>query len=303
LELLILGSNSAAFAHGRHHTAQILKNNNKFFLIDCGEGTQIQIKRYKVKLSRLHCITISHLHGDHYLGLPGLLNTMHLFGREAPLIVIGPPGLREIIQLQLKMSRATLTYPIEFREWVPGQMQQVYEDNKLTIVTVPLDHKIPCSGYIFREKPKPIRINREKIPEQLSPQEVSKLKSGKDVYDLEGNLKHKHEKVTLSPHPSKSYAFCSDTGYMPELAQKVQGVDLIYHEASFLEEMAERATTTRHSTARQAAQVAKDAHAGKLLLGHFSSRYRELDGFLAESREIFPNTELAIEGSVFQLSN
>lgn len=303
MELLILGSNSAAFAHGRHHTAQILKNNNKFFLIDCGEGTQIQIKRYKVKLSRIHCITISHLHGDHYLGLTGLLNTMHLFGREAPLIVIGPPGLREIIQLQFKMSRATLTYPIEFREWVPEQMQQVYEDNNLTIETVPLDHKIPCSGYIFREKPKPIRINREKIPEQLSPQEVSKLKSGKDVYDLEGNIKYKYEDVTLPPHPSASYAFCSDTGYIRELAQKVQGVDLIYHEASFLEEMAERAETTRHSTARQAAQVAKDAQAGKLLLGHFSSRYRELDGFLAESREIFPNTELAIEGSVFQLSS
>lgn len=301
MELLILGSNSAAFAYGRHHTAQLLKNESKQFLIDCGEGTQIQLRKYKVKLARLQCILISHLHGDHYLGLTGLLNTMHLFGRTAELQIIGPPGLKEILSLQFRMSQTTLTYPLRFTEWVPGMEQLVYEDKKLTIHTIPLEHKIACSGYLFREKPKSRRLNRSKLPEQLSPAEIIKLKKGEDVIDLDGNVKHKWKSVTLPPRKSRSYAFCSDTKYIPKLAETLKNVDLLYHESSFLEEMADRADMTKHSTAIQAAMVARDAAAGCLLLGHFSSRYKGLDEFLDEARPIFNNTELAIEGETFKI--
>ena len=302
MEVLILGSNSAAFAYGRHHTAQILKNKNKFFLIDCGEGTQIQIRRYKIKLSRIHGIFISHLHGDHYFGLTGLLNTMHLFGREAELKLVGPPGLKEVVSLQLSMSQTSLSYPIQFTEWIPETDQLVYEDNKLTVTTIPLNHRISCSGYLFKEKPKSIRISREAIPDQLSYAEIIQLKKGEDILNLDGTLKYKNKDVTLPPNPSHSYAYCSDTKYMPELAKKIKGANLIYHESSFTEEMAERAETTFHSTARQAAQVALDTGANGLLLGHFSSRYSNLDGFLAEARKVFAETELAIEGETFKVA-
>lgn len=301
MEILILGSNSAAFAYGRHHTAQILKNENKFFLIDCGEGTQIQMRRYKVKLTKIHAIFISHLHGDHYFGLTGLLNTMHLYGREAELKLVGPPGLKEVVSLQLSMSQTSLSYPIKYTEWVPETDQVVYEDDKLTVTTIPLNHRIACSGYLFQEKPKPIRISRDAIPDQLSHPEIVQLKQGKDILNLDDTLKYKNEDVTLPPNPSYSYAYCSDTKYMPELAEKIKGVHLIYHESSFTEEMADRAESTYHSTARQAAQVAKDTGANGLLLGHFSSRYNNLDGFLKEAREVFEETELAIEGETFKV--
>jgi ribonuclease Z len=299
VKLLILGSNSAAFAYGRHHTAQILEHFNKLFLIDCGEGTQIQIRKYKVKLARIHAVFISHLHGDHYLGLTGLLNTMHLYGREAPLKIIGPPGLREILTLQFRHSQTTLTYPIEFVEWTPNETQVVYEDQKLTVQTIPLEHKIICSGYLFREKSKPVRMNRLTLPEGIATSEVLRLKKGQDVFNIDGTIKYKSAELTLPPLPSLSYAFCSDTRYIPQLAEILKDVDLIYHESSFLEDMADRAIQTKHSTAKQAARVAKAANAKKLLLGHFSSRYKELDDFLTEAKEIYPKTELAIEGQTF----
>lgn len=301
MELLILGSNSAAFAYGRHHTAQVLKKESKYFLIDCGEGTQIQIKRYKVKLSRIHCVLISHLHGDHYLGLTGLLNTMHLLGRKSKLRVVGPPGLRDIIKLQLRMSHTTLTYPIEFTEWTPNTEEMVYEDNKLTITTIPLDHKIDCSGYLFREKPKPRRIDRNMIPKDLASSEAIMLKKGEDVLDIDGNIKYKNSEVTSSPRKSRSYAFCSDTRFLPDLSEKLKGVDLLYHEASFLEEMTDRAISTKHSTTKEAATVAKDAQVHKLLLGHFSSRYKDLESFLEEAKTVFENSALAIEGETFTI--
>jgi ribonuclease Z len=301
VKLLILGSNSAAFAYGRHHTAQVLENHNKLFLIDCGEGTQIRIKKYKVKLARIHCVFISHLHGDHYLGLTGLLNTMHLYGREAPFKVIGPPGLREILTLQFRHSQTTLTYPIEFTEWLPNEQQLVYEDQKLTVHTIPLEHKVICSGYLFKEKPKPLRLNRLTLPKGLSTSEILRLKKGQDILNIDGSIKYLNSELTLPPLPSLSYAFCSDTRYMPHLGEIVRNVDLLYHESSFLEEMADRAAQTKHSTAKQAAQAAKDANAKALLVGHFSSRYKHLDAFLEEAREIYPGAELAIEGKTFEI--
>lgn len=217
------------------------------------------------------------------------------------LKIVGPPGLRDILSLQFRMSQTTLTYPIEFKEWTPEKEETVYEDHRLIISTLPLDHKIPCSGYLFREKDKPYRLRRDMGPEKLAPAEITKLKKGEDVMNIEGGVKYTAKDYTLPPRKSYSYAFCSDTQYMPELAEKVKDVDVIYHESSFLEDMADRAEATKHSTARQAAVLAKSANAGKLLLGHFSSRYKSIDGFLEESRTIFENTELAIEGEIFKI--
>lgn len=299
LELQILGSNSAAFAHNRHHTSQLLRIQDKYFLIDCGEGTQLLIKRYKIKLSRINSILISHLHGDHYYGLMGLISTLHLYGRKTDLYIYGPPGLSEIITLQLKYSTTRLSYDVIFREWTPEKEEVIYEDPKLTITTTPLDHRVPCSAFIFREKEKKRGINKEALQKHLPPSQINKLRNGEDLLDEEGRILYKNEEVTFPPKKPFSYAFCSDTKYMPDLAQKVKNVDLIYHESTFMEDMKERAKNTYHTTAAQAAQLARDASVGQLLLGHFSTRYRELGPLLKEARAVFPNTFLAEEGKKF----
>jgi ribonuclease Z len=302
IELHILGSNSAAFAHNRHQTSQLLRIQEKYFLIDCGEGTQLLLKKYKIKLSRINFILISHLHGDHYYGLIGLLSTIHLYGRTTELKIIGPPGLSDILSLQLKYSETRLNYPIDFVEWVPNQEQVVYEDEKLTIETVPLDHRVPCSGYLFKEKPKRRGLNRKQIQRHLTPVQINNLKDGKDLFDEDGNLLLKNTEVTFPAKRPFSYAYCSDTKYKPELAHKLKGVDMVYHEATFMDDMKERAENTYHSTARQAAQFAKDAEIGHLLLGHFSTRYKDLSPMLEEAKDLFENTSLAIEGEKFLVS-
>ncbi len=301
MEVLILGSNSATFAYKRHHTAQVLKHQNHSYLIDCGEGTQLRLKRFKVKTSKLQCIFISHLHGDHYFGLIGLLNTMHLYGRKQHLKIVGPPGLKEILQIQFHHSNTVLDYPITFKEWRPNQVQQVYEDNYLEVSTLPMDHRIPSSGYLFKEKPKQRKIRRDQIPKQLSPTEARLLKLGEDVRNIDGSVKFKSSEVTTAPEPSHSYAFCSDTRYIEALPEMIQEVDLLYHEASFLKDMQNRASDLYHSTAGDAARIAREARVKKLILGHFSSRYGMLEPFLQEAREVFSNTELALEGETFQI--
>ncbi len=300
LELLILGSNSAAFAHRRHHTAQLFKLQDQHFLIDCGEGTQLLMKRYKVKLSRIDHILISHLHGDHYFGLIGLLSTMHLFGRKKELLLVGPPGLKEILQLQLRYSETSLNFHIRFLEFTPGESEVVYETPKFTVTTLPMDHRVPCSGYLFQEKPKKRRINRNKLPEvQLSNLDIIRLKEGEDILEADGSVKYKNKLLTLDPNPSFSYAFFSDTKLRPELKPLIEGVNLLYHEATFANDMKDRAIQTYHTTAEQAAQYAKEAKVGRLILGHFSARYKELDPIINEAKAVFDNTELAIEGTKF----
>jgi len=302
LELQILGSNSAAFAHSRHHTSQLLRIQEKYFLVDCGEGTQMLIKKYKIKLSRINTILISHLHGDHYYGLIGLLSTLHLYGRKTVLKIFGPPGLRDIISLQLKYSETRLTYDIDFREWEPNVSSVIYEDDKMMIKTVPLEHRVSCSGYLFQEKPKSRRIRREAVEGHLTPSQVNLLKMGEDVYNEDNQLIYDAKLVTLPPYRPFSYAFCSDTRYKPSLIETLNKVDLVYHEATFMHDMLDRAQNTYHTTARQAAELARDANIGKLLLGHFSTRYRDLNPLLVEARQYFENTELAIEGEKFVVS-
>ncbi len=300
LELLILGSNSAAFAHRRHHTAQLLNIQGQHFLIDCGEGTQLLMKRYKVKLSRIDHILISHLHGDHYFGLIGLLSTMHLFGRKKELLLAGPPGLKEIIQLQFRYSETSLNFRINFVEFTPGASELIYDHPKFTITSVPMDHRVPCSGYIFREKPKKRRINRKMLSEvKLSNLDIVRLKEGEDIMNDDGSVKYTNQLLTLEPSPSFSYAFFSDTKLQPDLLNKIKEVDLLYHEATFANDMIDRADQTYHTTAQQAAQFAKDAGVRKLILGHFSARYKELDPIIDEAKAIFSEAELAIEGTRF----
>lgn len=303
IELQILGSNSAAFAHNRHHTAQLLRVQDKYFLIDCGEGTQLLIKKYKIKLSRINEILISHLHGDHYYGLMGLISTLHLYGRQADLHIYGPPGLAEIITLQLKYSQTRLSYDIKFHEWVPDSPHVIYEDSKLTITTIPLDHRIACSGFLFQEKPKKRGINKTKIPQKLSPIQASKLRDGEDLFTESGELLYKNEEVTFPPKVPYSYAYCSDTKLIPELAKTLKEVDLVYHEATFMDDMKERAASTYHTTARQAAHLAKEANVKRLLLGHFSTRYKDLNPLLGEARSVFRESYLAEEGKKFVINH
>ncbi|XOV94557.1 MAG: ribonuclease Z [Bacteroidota bacterium] len=303
LELQILGSNSAAFAHNRHHTAQILRVQDKYFLIDCGEGTQLLLKRYKIKLARIQNILISHLHGDHYYGLMGLLSTLHLYGKKADVHIYGPPGLLEIISLQLRYSSTFLSYDIKFHEWTPNTRETIFEDSQLTIDTIPLDHRIPCSGFLFREKPKKRGLLRDKIPELLTPLEVNDLKLGKDLFDKDGNIRYRAKEVTIPPKKPYSYAYCSDTRLVPGIEELIGEVDLVYHESTFMEDMKERANYTYHTTAAQAAALAKRAKVGKLLLGHFSTRYKDLSPMLREAKNIFANTELAEEGRRFLINH
>ena len=242
IELKILGSNSAAFAHNRHHTSQFLRVQNTYFLIDCGEGTQLLLKKNKIKFSKINNIVISHLHGDHCYGLIGLLSTLHLYGRKSTLRLFGPPGLAEMITIQLRNSTTTLNYDIDFREWTPGKSEEIYEDRYITVTTFPLDHRIPCCGFLFKEKRKRKRINKNIVNRELTPLQINDLKDGKDAVDRHGNVIFKWEEATYPAQPSHSYAFCSDTKYIEHLHEYFKDVYLMYHEATFTEDMVERAS-------------------------------------------------------------
>ena len=302
-EVKILGSNSASFAYGRHHTAQIVNHNHQQILVDCGEGTQVQMARYRVRHNKINHVLISHLHGDHYLGLMGLVSTMHLQGRREPLHLYGPPDLAEVITVQLRVSDTRLNYPLHFQALRPDQSELVLETTHLTVHSLPLDHRIGCCGFLFREKPKKYRLRKDNLPDQLLPAQLGALKRGEDLHDAAGHVWLVHTTVTLPPQPARSYAYCSDTRFLPALADQVRHVDLLYHEATFADDYAERAAVTYHSTARQAAEIARMAGAKRLLLGHYSSRYRDLQPLLAEAREVFDATYLSVEGEVYNISD
>jgi len=269
--------------------------------MDCGEATQLQLKRYKLRAQRINNIFISHLHGDHYLGLMGLLSTMHLMGRSQKLNLYGPKGLSEIITMQLKYSQTVFNYDINFVEVDTTQNKVVHEDNFVQVYSIPLNHRIPCCGYLFAEKKKNRRIKKEVLPNDFSIRNIIRLKHGEDILDEEGNLLYKNAALTLPARKSYSYAFCSDTKYDESIVPMIKGVDLLYHEATFLEEHADRAGNTYHSTAKEAATIAKKAKVGKLILGHFSVRYKELEPIRDEAQTVFENSELALEGEEFIL--
>lgn len=300
-QVTILGSNSAIPAYGRHHTSQYVQINNHRFLVDCGEATQNQLIRFKLSILKLNAIFISHLHGDHYLGLVGLLSSMHLQGRTNSLKLYGPLGLRDIIITHFKYSDTALKYKLHFIATNGKSSDIIYEDKHVEISTIPLNHRIDCTGFLFKEKPHPIRFNKEKLPKNLSLVNIASLKKGEDIYDEDGNLTYKNRELTLPPVPQRSYAYCSDTKYIPALKEQLHRVNLLYHEATFLNENELRASNTYHATAAQAALLAKGSYAKKLLLGHFSARYKDLKPFEDEARKVFKESYLALEGTTFDM--
>lgn len=298
-ELRILGSSSATPSANRHHTAQVLTIGNQYHLVDCGEGTQMQLMQYKIKHQRICNIYISHLHGDHYFGLAGLLSTMHLQGRQQPLHLFGPPGLSEILSLQLRYSGTNLCYKLIFHELDTACHRKVFEDKTITVHTIPMEHRVPCCGFLFREKQKPRPLIKEKLPDFLTPPQLVRLKWGEDIRNEQGELLVKNSEVTMQPKRSRSYAYCADSRYKPNLLPYLRQVDLLYHESTFTDDLRERAHYTYHSTARQAAELAAAAQVRHLLIGHFSVRYKDLSPLLQEAKEVFPETDLATEGSIF----
>jgi ribonuclease Z len=293
----ILGNNSALPAYDRHPTAQIITIHDQLLLIDCGEGTQIQMSRYKIKRSKIQHILISHLHGDHYFGLIGLLTSMGLLGREHDLHLYAPPLLLPIIQLQLQAAKTELPFTLHF---IPIEKEGLLiDEKKFTVRCFATQHRIDCMGFFIEEKKAPRKINKATIGNYDIPTSFyERLKEGFDYNTKQGDIV-KNEWVTIENTPPKSYAYTADTLYFTALTDKVFKANVLYHEATYLKALADRAATRFHSTAEQAALTALHAKVGKLLLGHFSSKYSVLDDFLLEAKEVFTNTELAIEGVTF----
>ncbi|WP_372650922.1 ribonuclease Z [Draconibacterium sp.] len=298
-ELTILGSNSALPTSNRYPTAQVLDVPGRCFLIDCGEGTQIQLRRNKISFSKIRHIFISHLHGDHYYGLIGLLSTMNLLGVKSDVHIYAPSELKTLIQPQLDFIRGEMSIKPIFHPLNLKKPQTVFENKNIEVLSFPVKHSIPTVGFLFREKPKQANIKKEMIKAYNIPlAKIKDIKGGADFEREDGRL-IPNEKLTTPPPKPKSYAFCTDTAFHPPIAEFISGVDLLYHEATFLEELKDLAEKTLHSTARQAAEMAKISKASKLLIGHFSSRFKKLENFKTEAREVFMNTELAIEGKKY----
>lgn len=297
----ILGNNSAIPTLDRHPTAQIVTCDEQLLLVDCGEGTQIQIAQYRIKRSKIRYILISHLHGDHYFGLIGLLNTLNLMGRTDPLSVYAPPELEQIIQLQLDCSGTLLKYELTFIPLLPGYSGVILEDKDLQVSCFPTQHRISCFGFsILQQKKK-----RKLIPEQARAYEIpaayySKLQDGADYTRKNGTIV-KNDWVTLPPVKGKRYVYCADTIYDPNLLPWLKDADVMYHETTYLHDLEERAAERFHSTTVQAASLAAAAGVKKLLIGHFSSKYTELQPFLDETRPVFPETDIAEEGVTYYI--
>ena len=259
--------------------------------------------RFQANLHRINHILISHLHGDHYLGLMGLIFTMHLLRRTNDLHLYSHRGLDDIITAHLRHSHSTPSFKIIFHQLEKDLQETIFEDDALLIQTIPLTHKIRCSGFLFKEKIKPRRIDKNKLPEGLLLQQIANLKKGHDVVDKNGTIIYKNEDLTLPPRRSRSYAYCSDTAYNESIIELIRGVDILYHEATFGIDELSKASETQHSTAAQAATLAKKAEVHKLLIGHFSARYKDLTPLAEEARNIFQPVELAIEGGVFSIQD
>lgn len=298
-EVTILGSSSATPVYNRNPTAQLLNCNEKFYLIDCGEGTQQQLIKYGIKSSKIDHVFISHLHGDHYFGLIGLLSSMHLNGRTKPMKIFGPEPLLEILNLQFKHSDTSLKFPIEFTAVQADKPTCIYENQDLSVETIILNHRIPCTGFKFREKKRLRKLLVEKLEADQVPIEYYPLlKRGVDL-DLPNGSTILNIDYTIDSNEPKTYCYCSDTLADGTYLDSIKNSTVLYHEATFLHELLDRAIFTHHTTALQAAEIAQQTGASKLLIGHFSSRYKTLQPLLDEAAAVFPNTELALEGVTY----
>lgn len=297
----ILGCGSALPTLQHNASSQIVELREKLFMIDCGEGTQIQLRRSRIHFSKIIAVFISHLHGDHCFGLPGMISTFGMTGRTAPLHIYAPAAFEPILDQTLSFFCQGLEFKVVFHAVDTTQNKVVYEDRSLTVETIPLQHRIDCCGYLFREKPILPHIRRDMIDFYKIPiSQINNIKAGADWVTPEGEV-IANSRLTTPAEPARSYAYCSDTRYIKTLHELVKGVSTLYHESTYSAEDAERARLYWHSTSQDAAKVARDASVGKLLLGHFSARYNNESQLLDEAKEIFPNSYLTREGATFDI--
>ena len=302
LRLTILGCHSATPRVNAHPTSQYLEINNRHFLIDCGEGTQRQIRKHKIGFSKINHIFISHLHGDHFFGLIGLISTFGILNRERDLHIYGPKGIKEVTMLQLKISKSYSKFQLVFHELISKESEVIFEDDKVSVTTIPLNHRVYTNGFLFKEKEglRKINIDKVKLYPEIETCDYHNLKAGKD-FSLNNGEIIKNEVLTLDPKKTKSFAFCSDTSYKEDIVPLINDVDLLYHEATFLSDREDLAEKTKHSTAKQAALIAKQANVNQLIIGHYSSRYNNIDLFKQEAELAFDNVVLAEEGKVINI--
>ena len=300
IRLTILGCHSATPRAKAYPTSQYLEINNHHFLIDCGEGTQRQMRKYKVGFSKINHIFISHLHGDHFFGLIGLISTLGLLGRERELHIFGPKYIKKMTLMQLKITQSHAKFPIQFHELSSKESEVILDDDKVTVKTIPLKHRIYTNGYLFieKEKPKNLHIDNIKNYPEIDRADYLNIKAGKDIVLPSGEVVPNSE-LTLPPKKPLRFAFCSDTAYKPNIVPLLRNVDLLYHEATFLDDRKDLAKKTMHATTKQAATIAKDANVKRLILGHYSGRYKNISEFKEEAQIVFTNTHLAEPGKIF----
>lgn len=304
LSLTILGCHSATPRTFAHPTSQFLEINKRCFLIDCGEGTQVQLRKYKIKFSSIDNIFISHLHGDHFFGLIGLIATFGLMHRKKDLHIYGPVGLKKIITLQLNLSKSWLNFEIIFHELENEKSELIFEDDKVEVYTIPLEHRVYTNGFLFKEKLGERKLNISAIDEipEIKICDYQNIKDGKDFVKADGKI-IRNKILTKDPPKPLKYAYCSDTIYKPDIVGIIRNVDLLYHESTFLNDRKELANTTKHSTAEEAGKIAKKASVGQLILGHYSSRYDDINLFKKEAETVFDNVILANAGEVIIVNN
>ena len=299
--VLILGSGSAIPRKAKNHTSQLLVHEGTYILIDCGEGSQVRLRKFGVSLQRIDYILISHLHGDHYLGLPGLIASMNLLGRERDLTIIGPPGIKEVIDLHFKLAKSGSAFKIHHIDTQNQEIQPIIEEGDLIVSSFPLRHKIRTTGFLFRSKPTRRKLLAEKLAEHGVPKHLRHgISQGLDFIKEDGQT-IPNDELTREPAAERSYAYFSDTAFYPEMAGKLKPVGMIYHESSFLARDEDKAKETRHSTSLQAAEIASICGAKKLLIGHFSAKYEDDEAFLSEAKNVFTSTEMAVEGQQYEV--
>jgi ribonuclease Z len=301
-QLEILGNNAALPALNRHQTAQLLRLESQYILIDCGEGTQRQLAKQNIRPGRIQTVLISHLHGDHYFGLIALISSMHLLQRRSRLTIVAPPMLEEIIKLQLRASGTSLGFELVFVPLWHHRCRTMLRGEDFYVEAFPLDHGISCYGFRISEFPGKQRINKDRLPDDMQLEDILQLKEGKDVLNQDGSIKYSVKHHTLPPNPPRSYAYCSDTRYLEEVIPYIHGVDMLYHEATFSDDMKDKAVLTGHSTATEAATIAMMANVGKLVLGHFSTRFKDPEPLLLEARKVFQESYLSFEGQTIALN-
>ncbi|MBA0885006.1 ribonuclease Z [Flavobacterium undicola] len=301
MKLTILGCYAATPRTLTNPTSQLLEIKNRLFLIDCGEGTQVQLRKNKIKFSKINQVFISHLHGDHFYGLIGLISTFSLLNRNNDLAIYGPKGIKEIILLQLRLSNSWPNFGLHFHELTSNQSELIYEDEKVTVKTIPLKHRVYTNGFLFEEKIDKRKLNVEAVQKyQIEKCYFQNIKNGKDILLDDGTL-IPNEQLTFDPEKPKSYAFCSDTAYNEAIIPLIEKVDVLYHESTFLKSEEKLAAKTMHSTAIEAATIADKAQVKKLILGHYSTRYDTIDLFKEEAETVFSNVLLADDGISFDL--